>query len=620
MATPSTEELRDEEAPLARPSRLRGSARARPQVDSTPPAEDRPPEGEADGGELDVDTEATDETRPAVRRFERLGGGASAQSKVMKQAREKEDEGIASWLGTLAADAAIRVQVKRVEPKEFLDPATGQVKMVGGALKRYDRVIDEEEIQRNHGGGLFQLVITKANPRGQFQYLTSRTLEIAGDPKFNDVPRNIAPVAPPPTAPASSPMEPLVGRLFDRVMSQNDRPPPQAPDMSGVISAAVGPYRDALSRMESQLNRALDQIDELRKGDPKKNEFTERMLDKFVDNDSARLTAQRNQFESEIRVIKENALANENRLRDQFERERDNLNRSHERELANIKSANDITAATVKQSHDLQKTMLEAENRRLQREVDELRVDVRELRNKKEPSFRDQITGLRDMKEMMEDVVGGADEKEEKSGIVKVLEGAAGSEVIAGFAQRLISGASGGDPAQMHAAQMAQMQVQQQPRRRGPKLIRDRRTKQTYATDGHQMIPVVRKQQPLPEASLQAEPEHVEGQPPSEVDAATVQPVIEEQQPQVSIPYIPPETVALATNYMTQAFSNNVEPEAFVTGVKMFIPPDVVNAIRQLGAEGFLRQVGGLTEETSHLLSMAGKNWSRKVARYLVGE
>jgi hypothetical protein len=97
-----------------------------------------------------------------------------------------------------------------------------------------------------------------------------------------------------------------------------------------------------------------------------------------------------------------------------------------------------------------------------------------------------------------------------------------------------------------------------------------------------------------------------------------VQQVQQEVQP-TSIPYLPPENVQLATDYMTKAFGNNVDPGDFVTGVKMFVPVEVIEAIRTMGVDDFLVRVGGLVPGHP-LLTQAGKNWSRKAGKLLVGE
>ncbi len=594
-------------------ARARGEAKAPPEqtehVDTDAGVDTVVP------GDTYEERSATAEDDTKEKRFERMG--AAGPSRALRQVREEDDKNILSWLSSMAADAPIRVSVLRKEPRAFVDPATGMEKKVDGLLKRYDRVIDEEEIQRNHGGGTYQLQVTKQNKMGRYEYFAAKTIEIAGDPKLNDVNRLVAPVAPQPQQQQQG-LDPVVARVFDHVLADSRRPPPAPPDISAAVRAAVAPYEMMMQQMQADAARRDAEMRELRKGDPAQNDFTHRMLDKFVDQDSARLQQVRTQFESEIRMIKDQAIANEQRLRDQFERDKEHLYRAHERELSTTKSANDLKVAALEQSFAMQKSVLESENRRLEREVNELRVDVKELRNKKEPSFRDQIAGIRDMKEVLEDVVGGGDdEKEEKSTVVKVLEGAAQSDVIAGFAQRLMAGA------QQQAVPVAQPQYQQQipapPRRRGPKLIRDKRNGQVYATDGRSAIPVKRKDElpPAPPQQQDAAPP-VEGQadPAGAAQAAPAETPVATEAP---IPYIPPETVAVATDYMSKAFGNNIDPGTFVTGIRMFIPAEIVEAIRQMGPEDFLRRVGCLPDEHP-LLTQAGKNWARKVGKHLVGE
>ena len=565
------------------------------------------PSEEGDPEVVDVDP-----SEQRAKKFERLGLGPS---KAQRQMREEDDKNILSWLRSLETDAPIRVQVHRKEPKEFTDPATGQRKKVDGMIRRYDRPIDEEEIQRNHGGGTFQLVIQKRNQRGQYDYFTARTIEIGGDPRLDDVHRTVGPaVASAPAGP--QPLDPVMGKLVDHMLADSRRPPPPAPDLSGAVQMATEPLRESLRRMEAQIDRREREIAELRKPDTSQNDFTQRMLDKFIDQDSVRLQQVRTQFESEIRMIKEQAVANEARIRDQFDRDKEHLYRAHEREVSTLKSTTSLQIAALEQSFAMQKTVLESDNRRLERELNELRIDVKELRNKKEPSFKDQIAGIRDMKDVLEDVIGGDDPKEEKSTIVKVLEGAAQSDVIAGFAQRLMSAGQGSMP----VAEPPQISPKtghptSHPRPRGPRLIRDRRNGQVYATDGTKAIPVQRKQ-PLAPPPVQTVAVNEAGEP---IQAVPAEAPVEPQAVEAPIPYVEPDKVAFATEYMTKAYGNNIDPGDFVTGVKMFIPPELVAAIREMGVEDFLRRVGGLADDHP-LLSQAGKNWSRKVAKHMVGE
>ncbi len=546
---------------------------------------------------------------------ERVGRGG-AVSKPVRAARDKEDENLLAWLSSLAGDAPIRVAVNRIEPREFTDPTTGERKKVDGFMRRYDRPVDEDEIQKNHGGGTFKLTITKKDPAGRYNYFGGRTLEIAGDPKLNDVPRQVGekPPAPAPVIQPKSELDsPVIARLLDHTL--RPQAPAPAPDIMGAIQMAIGPFRDSIARLESQLERRDVEIRELRKGDPSKDDFTQKMLDKFVDQDSARLQQVRMQFESEIRMLKEQALATENRLRDGFERDKEALARSHQRELDMMKSANDLKVAALEQSFQLQKSVLEGDNRRLQREVDDLRGDVKELRNKKEPSFKDQISGMRDMKEMIEDVVGGGEEKEEKSTVTKFVEGLAQSDIVAGFAQKVLSG-GGGQP--MPVATPPQQQLP--PPRRGPRLIRDRRSKQVYATDGRKMVPVIRRDQvPQVDSSPQVEGEAAPVTADGVPQAVATEAVPEQVQPEIAVPYIDPEVVANALDYMVKAFGNNVDPDTFVVSVKMFVPKDVIDALGAMGPEQFMIRVGNLPEDHA-LLTQKGKNWSRKVARLLVGE
>ena len=615
--TTKTEEQETSAPPNTPPPRSKLRDRLRKPL---PIDEARPIEESQDGDPVETqirEASDADDEKGLRTKYERLG-----LTKATKQLREEEDKSIVDWLKSLEAEAPIKISVRRREPKEWTDPRDGQRKKVDGHLRTYDRPIDEVEIQRVHGGGTIQLVIQKKEGTG-YKFLTSRTLEIAGDPKFDDVPRAVAPPPPAPVMQQDVTTGKVVDRVLDHMLSQSRMPPPAPPDISGAISAAVAPYRDALARVEHQMERREEELRQARAGNPEETQFRERLLEKFIDQDSARLQAVRSQYESEIRILKENHLQNESRMRDSFQRDKDAIERSHQRELDNFKSANELKISALEQSFQVQKTVIEAENRRLDRELQELRAEIKELRNKKDPSFKDQLAGIRDMKDLIGDVMGDdGDDKEDKSTLVKVLEGAASSPVIANFAQNLMGAAAGPPPEVVAAQQQAMLQQQRQmaapPRQRRGRLIRDKRNGQVYATDGVKAIPV-QKKQPLapPPAATQVVVDEQGNQTIVEVPSEQQAPPPAETA--APIPYVEPEKVAIAANYMLQAFSNNVPPDDFVTGVKMFIPKEIVAALEQMGPEDFLRRVGGLPDEHP-LLSQAGKNWVRKVSKRLLGE
>jgi hypothetical protein len=98
--------------------------------------------------------------------------------------------------------------------------------------------------------------------------------------------------------------------------------------------------------------------------------------------------------------------------------------------------------------------------------------------------------------------------------------------------------------------------------------------------------------------------------------AAPAQPGQVEEQP---IPAIAPATVKIAVEFLESAFRNGQDPAEVATSVRSMVPTDVLTAIKQLGIDGFLEKVARL-DSTSPLANQAGRNWTRKLGKALLGD
>lgn len=539
-------------------------------------------ESEADAETDDV--EASAKARPST-------------SKSIRDFREEENADAVAWIKSLQADgAAIKVLIKRREPKSVVDPSSGHRVKTDGLLETVEREISEQEIQERFGGGTYQLLVQKRNDSGRYQYLTARQFEIAGDPILHNLPRLLAPkseAAPIVTGPA--PADPLLGKAFDfmaKAASSNNAPTgPSRADQLAEIKMFMEPLTRQIDELREQNRILMNQQIAAQKGDPTETTFQQKMLDKLVDGDSARVTAVRTQFESEIRMLKENAREDEKRLRESFERDKQYLHQQHEREIATLKASHEVQISTIKASHEMAIKVLEAENRRLDKDHQKLDAEVQKLRDKKEPSLKDKVEEI----QMFKDLLGDGEEAESKSTITKVIEGAAQSPIIANFAERIMSG--GGQQMQAPAPPPPQHAVA--PSRR-VRHIRDKRNGQVYRVTGNQAVPV---QMPQPQV-------------PAATEGGDQQALPQPAQP--PIPYIDPETVKIATDFMLQAFQNGTDPETFAASIRPMLKKDIINTMATLGVRDFLIKVGSL-DATSPLMSQAGINWARKVQAALTG-
>jgi len=329
--------------------------------------------------------------------------------------------------------------------------------------------------------------------------------------------------------------------------------------------------------------RAKDvELAEMRKG-PQLASSQERMLDKLIDGDSARVQAVTTQFQSELRMVKENAAATEARLRDQHERDMDRAEKRFDQQLVAIKDSHAVTLANTKANYDLTIKLLEHDRTRLQKEADDNRSELKSLRDKKDPSLKDKIEELNSIKEL----VGG--DEEEASGLSKIVDIVANSKEAMGVVGRLF----GPNAGQQQGAQQQTQAVQRQAKRKQPRVVQNKQTGEVFKEVVNPETGEVgwvkqEAQQPAP------------GEAPAEVQISA-------------------EDKAKAVQMLETAFRNNVNPENLATTVQTMIPEAVLQSIHQHGVDGFLTKVAQLPS-TSALNSQAGKNWLRKIGKALAGE
>lgn len=510
---------------------------------------------------------------------EAKGGELSPQVKALKNA---DHMAVKDWLQLLVAETNVRVHVSRREPKFFIDPRTGVEKKCDGRVATYEKVIDEEELHRRHGGGTYQLVVQVRNSKGQWSYFGARTIELAGDPKLDDVPRMFVP---PPAAPAvpvagADPTTQMVlGRAFDIMERANERERARPPSSSSGadIAAAVAAATEPLHRTIEMLQR---EISAMRAANDQPS-FKDQLLNKFIDGDSARVQSIRTQHESEIRMLKEAAVVNENRLRDQHQRDLERMERSHERELAAMKSSYETQKAALESANATQKMVLDSEIKRLERDLQSKETELAALRAKKEQSLKDKVEELKGVKELLDGDDDGDDE--DKSTAVKIIEAASQLPVVSALAERLAGGA-----APQVAAPPPQAQIPA-PRAR-PRLLRNKQTGEVLAQGPNgEVVPVKRVVEP-----------------PAE-------------NPQAVVPPVDPAMIKTALEYMEGAFRSGVDPKTFADSARPMIPDSILGAIRALGIDAFMVKVAQLPG-TSPLATQGGRNWRRKVAAHLLGE
>lgn len=510
--------------------------------------------------------------------------GSAALTPELKQIRAAEDASLRDMLAAIGPDGSFKIQVRRTEPTEWVDPTTGRRVKVDGLLKSYEQSIDEEFIQKQHGGGRIVLKVFKKNPKGGYTFGTQRTIDIAGDPRTDDVPRNqpTAPAAGAAAQPAHE-SESLVTKAFsiltDEVKSARERADAPrtvvAPSTSPELMAMLTMLQEQLKTRDAQIASMQAEFRAMSNQKEPDSDFKTTMLTKFMDSDNSRVQSVRLAYEAEIRALKEGWHQEEERIRERVERDKTMMHDSHMREISNLKQSHEVTLAAINAANAAGTKSLEGEIRKLERDNSELRAEVKDLRAKKEKTLVEQIKDVDTIKELL----GSGDEDGEKSTVQSIIEAIPAVPAAIAAARGMVPG-----------AQQPQPQVQRQAPKRV--IMTDANGQKFTAVNG-KLVPVRPKQE------AQAQAQAPSGPRPLSPENAAQLPIV--------------------VGYLERALSNNTDPETLAQSYKTMVPNEILVGIAEMGIEEFLIKVGNVPMSSPLFASLASKNWLRKVQKALVG-
>lgn len=553
---------------------------------------------ESDIVESEAEGEATAPERPAPAAKTAKSKGPAAPpgeglGPDLRAVRASEELSLRELLDTLGSDGSFRIRVTRRSPTDCKDPATGRIVKTEGFLKQYEQAVDESVLKREHGGGTYELKITRQKPGGNggFVYFAQRQVNIAGDPNLDDpcltrVPQPSAGTAPaaqqPQAGTAESPtlaakaMDVLTGQL---AAMREDRNEGRSDEISPVVMQMMQMMRDTLDRTQAELAAARREGSVRTPEDPFKNE----LLSNLMREDNARLSSVRSQYESEIRIVKENAVAEQRRLEERHERYASEMRQSHEREIANLRMSHDVSLQSIRASHDTQAKLLDMEVRRLERDNGELRVEVKELRAKHGKTIVEQANDLNAVKEALG--IGGDEEQGTLDKVVSAVSSPAAMAVVERFM-------AGRQPAVAAAAPAAQARAL------------PARPKPVVAPDGKRYLM-------MPDGTMR----ELKAKP--KVITATLTNPDGTAGPTLTLPAIPEDTSKQVTDYLERAFAGNQDPVIVAQSGRALVPDEIMAVIREHGVDVYLQKVARLSSG-SPLSTQAGKNWVRKVGEALV--
>lgn len=577
-------------------ARIRGSSKIEEHADEEASPQDEAPTSDA-AIEASVDT--TDDAPtigPPVSKKEEKTGGGSPQIRAIRAA---EDASLQAILDDIGPDGSYKIRVNRITPENWPDPKTGRPVSIVGLCNTYAHPIDEEFIRRTYGGGRYVVKFFKQAKDGSFKIFTQRTIDIGGEPIMDDLPRTPLPAGPiqvgaasaAATAAEGTVVKELVGALKGQ-LDRRDHHEPRGIDPA--MQVLLDQMKQQADRQAAEMRELRAELSTTRAQKPPEDPLKDRILSNLIDGESSRIESlrlryeaaekqMRDRYEAEADGLKRRHEEDLRRQQDRFDRQLDTVKASFEREIAAVRTANETTLSITKETGTLQRHVLDTDVKRLERDNQELREEIRLLREKKDKGILEQAKDLESLKEALG--VEGGGEEGLAAKLVSVLESPAAAE----FVKRIMPGA--GDAAQIQAAQ-AQAQAQQRPR-----VVRDKRSGQTFVQSGPHMVPVVKKPKVIP---------------------ATVQPD-GTVAPEIVMPQVDDARLQQLMTFLSNAFAGGQDPIVVAQSGRSSVPDAIIAWIREHGVDTFISKVAKLPPG-SPLLTQAGKNWIRKVGKELTGD
>lgn len=547
------------------------------------PTQDTPGDTEQVDAEIE---QAPDKGKPGAKE------PRDRMSPIMTEIRNEEERALQELMEQLGPQGSYKITLRRDKPTRMR--ISGKDVEVAGFLATYDHPIDEEFVQREFGGGTYALKVSQKNKDGSFRYAKGlhRTFIIAGEPNPESLP-NANTTAPAGAQPAGGEGVKMVREAFDVLRDEVSRKHDAGPrGMDPAVQMVIDDMRARGRRQDEIIERLQTELtDSHRITPPAADPIKDKMLSSMIDGNQAQVTALQLRQEAELRQLKQSHQDDLARLHDRFDRDMSAARSSHDREIAAIRQSNEVALASAKASFDMQATLLQIDNKRLERTLEELRVEIKELRAKKEKTLPEQIKEMNALKELMSD----GEEASEKSAFDKVVEIASSPAAVEGI-QRLFAGK---EAKATPAAQTPPVAP------RAPRVVKSPDGKHTFVQRPDGSLVAAK---PKPKVAVPAVVDN---------DGQVVTPA-------VVMPEVKPEDLTMLIGYLERAFAAQTDPEIVAQSGRASIPAEILAWIRDNhteqvnGVDLFMSKVAKLPG-TSPLATQSGRNWVRKVGKALVG-
>lgn len=535
------------------------------------------------------------------------------ETPAAQRIREDTDQDVRSWLQGIAGDSAIKITIYRKLPTSYKGHDG-----LEGTLETVFELVDEEYIKERHGGGQYKLTVFH-NPKGVWKYLTSRSCKIAGPPKLEllyDVEeesgnKGNGQIHDSGSARVLDTME----RITQQAHARADRAAEEGTS-GGFDLSAIQVLLDPIQRqLEAQQTANADLRDKLMEAMTQKPDTTvqDGLIGRMWDGESGRLETVRTNHDTELRTLRK---SNDDQLERAEDRHRDAIKScetAHEREIKAFERSNDAQSKALEVAHESRIDGLKAENKRLDRELVELKKEVGELRAKKDMSIADKAEELMTVKNALK-IVSGDDGEEKEKWYERVIGAVTDNPEALGRIFGKVAGETPDKDAPAPPQQEAPDEAED-----------DEGAAESDASTGEGGPSMPRVGQPfkMPDGRIyvrQADNSIVPWKKPAEAESTESTESTESAPPPQNKPAIkkPDESeVIIAITFMEGAIRNNTAPAIFAASARNLIPPSILTYMREVGVDRFLNEVAHL-DPSSPLATENGRKFARRVGKFLL--
>ncbi len=509
----------------------------------------------------DMGEDLEDLPPPVILPDKRKNGSVRKKPSAVEQLANDSEDAILNYINELGGSAEYAIKLYRQDPMMF------NGRQVGGFINEFPNFITDSEIKARYGGGRFKIQIHYKAPNGKMLFGPSRTFQISGDPVLSggegqqvvqsqDINKDVLHALQKTQEQATVRAERAESELREALQRPQVSTGPDANELIRTTMAPLVAQLDAANKLNAELQRQLSM--------PREDTTANKMLEKMVDGESARIITLRENHNSELRQIREASREDLKREADRADRMVQSMKETQTREIESIRFSMSSALETQKMAYEGRIASLTADIARLTTELHDVKKDLKEEREKKSESLEDNIIKMAQIKEAL-GAFGGDGDTEAKGTIEKLFDKA--SPLLEAVAARVMT--------------------QQQP---------DQQMAMAHAQAQAQAHAQAQRQQALAQRSQVAAKVKKKKKTAIKVD---------------------PTNVALAVEFLESAYRSGAEPARVAQSIVSVTPADVVAKIREIGIDSFLDEFTSVNPN-SPIGTLAGRNFLRNVAKILI--